>query len=278
MSIAGAGEPAGSFLSARHGRTFCLRHPAGGTRAAIYIAPFAEEMNRSRRMGTLLAAALAARGVSALIPDLHGTGESDGDFADARWSLWIGDLEAAIGAATEAGARQVTLIGVRLGALLALEAARRHPRVVEHIVLWQPVVNGQQFMNQFLRLKLAAGMRQTSPSQETTASLRVRLAAGEGLEVAGYELNHELVTAIDALNLATLAAATPPITWLEVSTADPPALNPASVRAIENLRASGIAVQASAVAGEPFWSLQEITIAPALVEATVQAVAPEVRS
>src|SRR5262245_40307096 len=127
---AGAGEPAGCFLDAPHGRTFCMRHPAAGARAALYIAPFAEEMNRSRRMATLLATALAARGVGFLAPDLYGTGESDGDFADARWDRWLDDVDATIDAARAGGAERITLVGLRLGALLALEAGHRHAAAI----------------------------------------------------------------------------------------------------------------------------------------------------
>ncbi|HJS21855.1 MAG TPA: hydrolase 2, exosortase A system-associated [Steroidobacteraceae bacterium] len=269
---AAAGTPAGRFLQTPHGRIFCLHRAARGEACVVVVPPFAEEMNRSRRMWSLLAAPLAAAGVGMLIPDLHGTGESDGDFADARWNSWNEDLDLACRFAREQGVRRVALLGVRLGALLALDYLRRLASPasagIARLILWQPVLDGRQHVNQFLRLKLAAGMRQAA-AKETTASLRERIARGERLEVAGYELAPELLAAIDALQAQALApAAVERVDWLEVSTADPAALTPVSERVIETWRAAGVNVHARAVRGEPFWALQEITIAPELLALT----------
>lgn len=266
---AGAG---GTFLDTPHGRTFCICYP-GGERAVLAVSPFAEEMNRTRRMWTELAAALAAQGIAVLIPDLHGTGESDGDFSDARWERWLDDLAAARREAAARGATRIALVGARLGALLALDFARRvaasEDPGLERVVLWQPVLSGQQFMNQFLRLKLAAGIRRAGGPAETTGTLRARLARGERLEVAGYELPQALVASIDALSLAQLIdGALPPISWLELSSSDPPAVSPASARELAALASTGRTIESRVVTGEPFWALQETTIAPQLVAAT----------
>jgi len=280
-------EPGGLFLTTPHGRSFVMRYPpiSGGRSGlcVLVVPPFAEEMNKTRRMWTLLATALAQRGVEVLIPDLHGTGESDGDFADARWEHWIDDLVATRRLACEDGATRIALVGVRLGALLALDFLRHSAQdesvrdwsPITRVVLWQPVVNGEQFMTQFLRLKLAAGMRQAAGRQQTTTTLRARMAQGEPIEVAGYEVAPALARAIDALNLVSLAnESLPPLCWLEVSTSEPPALTPVGVRTVEALRHAGAQVETRAMPGEAFWSLQEITVAPQLVDATVDVLAP----
>jgi exosortase A-associated hydrolase 2 len=270
---AAAGTPAGRFLETPHGRIFCLHRSARGEACVVVVPPFAEEMNRSRRMWSLLAAQLATAGVGTLIPDLHGTGESDGDFADARWNSWIEDLDLACRFVRGQGVRRVALLGVRLGALLALDylqysRRRESESGIGQLIFWQPVLDGRLHMNQFLRLKLAAGMRQ-SGAKETTATLRERLAQGERLEVAGYELSAHLLNAIDAAGGESLA---PPsvarVDWFEVSTAESPAITPASERILEKWRAAGVNVHACAVRGDAFWALQEITITPALLAAT----------
>src|SRR2546423_9530888 len=61
----------------------------------IYVPPFAEEMNLARRMATLQARALATTGLGVLLLDLFGTGDSGGEFSDARWELWVDDIIAA---------------------------------------------------------------------------------------------------------------------------------------------------------------------------------------
>ena len=60
-------------------------------RAAIYLPPFAEELNRSRKMASLQARALAAAGIGVLVLDPYGCGDSAGDFRDARWDRNISD-------------------------------------------------------------------------------------------------------------------------------------------------------------------------------------------
>lgn len=267
---ADAGQPAGRFLDTAHGRIFCVHHAASAGAAVVVVPPFAEEMNKCRRMWTLLAAELATTGIGSVIVDLQGTGESDGDFADARWQSWRDDLDAACRFACEQGARRIALLGVRLGGLLALDWLRRAADAeldhgVTQLILWQPVLDGRQHMNQFLRLKLAAGLRQSAATRETTATLRERLTRGEPLEVAGYELSAELLAAIDSLDARALAPrSTTSVAWLEVSSGETATLLPASERVLETWRGAAVPVAAHVVRGEPFWALQEITLAPGL--------------
>ena len=68
------------FIDSAAGRVFAIYHrPAeGGSNgpAMLYLPPFAEEMNRSRRMAALQARALAAAGYGVLLLDPYGTGDS----------------------------------------------------------------------------------------------------------------------------------------------------------------------------------------------------------
>ena len=60
--------------------------------AVLYIHPWAEEMNKSRRMAALGSRALAAQGWAVLQVDLLGCGDSSGDFGDATWEAWLDDV------------------------------------------------------------------------------------------------------------------------------------------------------------------------------------------
>ena len=94
MSLASP-EPARPFFLQRGSRQlFCLHYaPAGASRGAVVHVPaFAEEMNKSRRMASLQARALAAQGWHVLQLDLLGTGDSEGDFGDATWADWMDDV------------------------------------------------------------------------------------------------------------------------------------------------------------------------------------------
>ncbi|HEX6736185.1 MAG TPA: hydrolase 2, exosortase A system-associated, partial [Azonexus sp.] len=83
------------FLTVHGGQRFCLFHPAqdGVAKGAVlYLHPFAEEMNKARRMAALQSRALAAAGYDVLQFDLLGCGDSSGDFADATWPAWREDV------------------------------------------------------------------------------------------------------------------------------------------------------------------------------------------
>jgi exosortase A-associated hydrolase 2 len=249
---------------------FPVEAPHGG---AVYFAPFAEEMNRARRMATLLGEALAKSGIETLVFDYAGTGDSEGEFGDAGWAGWREDGAAAIDWLADRTGGPVSAVGLRTGAALALEAAAARPGRVSRLTLWQPTPSGQLFLTQFLRLRLAAAMTGAGPG-ETTKGLRERLAGGATLEIAGYDLSPGMAAALDAMRLADLPPPDGcPVDWLEVSSSAPPEISPAGRAAIERWRACGARVDAEAVAGPPFWSIQEITTAAALIEATLRRLA-----
>ncbi|MDQ2695688.1 MAG: hydrolase 2, exosortase A system-associated [Pseudomonadota bacterium] len=255
------------FVEGAAGRLFQQYFPpdpaAPGRGQVLYIHPFAEEMNKSRRMAALQARRFAAAGYGVLLPDLYGCGDSGGDFADARWETWMDDLRRSVDGMRARHDAPLHLWGLRLGALLAaclareLEAAR--------LILWQPVLTGEQMLTQFLRLRLAASLMQGG--QQTVAWLRGQLAAGQTLEVAGYDLHPQLAAALDRARLLPPPAATP-VDWLDlVAAADRPP-SPASRRLVEAWRAAGVAVNHRTVVGEPFWGTQEISVVPQLLDAT----------
>ena len=197
------------FLAVSSRRIFILEHNSPTlpcSESLIVVPPLAEEMNRSRRMFTLLGQRLAAAGIVTTVVDLAGTGDSDGEFGDATWEAWLDDLDAVTVRALAGGCRRLWLCGLRLGALLALDfVARRAPAPDTRLLLWQPIIEGSAALTQFLRLRLAECMRAGAPPKETTRELRERLRAGESLEVAGYMLNPALGAAIDGLSWTRLA-------------------------------------------------------------------------
>lgn len=265
------------FIEGRSGRLFAVFYPPSDLdpnipkRALLCLPAFAEEMNRARRMAALLARELASRATGVLLLDPYGTGDSAGDFADARWEIWRDDATTALGWLRDRGYHQRSLLGLRLGACLALEVAGRVQSEIERVFLWQPVVTGSVHLNQFLRIRVAAGLGAGDPSRETVKALRGRLAAGEIVEVAGYALAPQLTTAIDRLRLDELGvAAATPIDWLEVAGGAMDSLPPAAETAAKHWRDTGVQVAVKMIRGEPFWTIEETTIVSALIDATCE--------
>jgi exosortase A-associated hydrolase 1/exosortase A-associated hydrolase 2 len=271
MSAGAPAEP--FFLATADGPRFCMYHPpAGACRGAlVYLHPFAEELNRTRRMAALGARALAAQGVAVLQIDLHGCGDSAGDFGDASWQGWKRDVAAAAAWLRARTALPVGLWGLRLGALLALDCARDAAIAPARLLLWQPVTRGNAFLTQFLRLRLAGDLLQdaassapAAPDQGGTEALRAALRAGETLEVAGYRVAPALALPLDALDAQALAPSCP-VDWFELASAPERPLPPAAARLADAWRAQGVRVDTHLVAGPQFWATPEIAEVPALV-------------
>ena len=127
-------------------------HPArSGVDRGIGVVlayPFGQEYMRAHRALRLLAQALTARGVHVMRVDYRGTGDSAGDLEDFGVLDWIEDLEIARQELRDvSGVRQVGLVGLRLGALLAAELAARLGGV-SPLVLWDPVVSGESYLQE----------------------------------------------------------------------------------------------------------------------------------
>lgn len=264
------------FIPSDDGRHRFVLHHAPGSGACrglvVYLHPFAEEMNKARRMAALQSRALAANGYAVLQIDLLGCGDSDGTFADASWQAWIDDALLAVRWLRERhGAfAPLWLWGLRAGCLLACDAASRLGERC-HFLFWQPPASGKALLQQFLRLKMASGL-QRGETAGVTAALRAQLEQGGQVDVAGYPLSSCLALGLEHAELSAPAHPAQCI-WLETSTRDPAALLPASQAPIARWQAAGNAVLALAVQGPAFWQTQEIEDAPALLEATTHALA-----
>ena len=261
------------FLPASTGQRFALLHmpdalatPRG---AVVYVHPFAEELNKSRRMAALQARAMAAAGYAVLQIDLLGCGDSAGDFGDATWEAWLADVRLACDWLQQRTAAPLWLWGQRAGCLLANETAQRLERPV-NLLFWQPVVSGKQFLQQFLRLKMAAEML-ASDGKGVMERLRSQLRQGEAVEVAGYLLSPLLASGLEQAELL-LPPRTGRVEWLEVSSRPEPGLSPAAVARLTQWLAAGQQARGTAVSGPPFWQTTEISECPALLEASIQAI------
>ena len=254
------------------GPRFAILHlpPAAVTGLVVHVHAFAEEMNKARRAVAEQARAFAAAGFVVLVPDLHGCGNSEGDFGDATWEGWVNDIVDATGwlQAQYTQVPRTWLWGLRAGCLLAAQAAARLPRQPD-LLFWQPAPSGKVLLQQFLRLKVAANL-QSGDSTGITRTLRTDLAAGRSVEVAGYMLSSSLANGLETAELMpTLPAkGAGRLVWLEITSREPVALLPASAATSDGWRQAGFEVSARAVAGPAFWQTQEIEVAPALQAAS----------
>jgi exosortase A-associated hydrolase 2 len=261
------------FLAAGAGQRFCLYYASASEidcrGAFIYVHPFAEEMNKSRRMAALQARALADAGFGVLQMDLYGCGDSSGDFGDARWDIWINDLLIASKWLEDRTGKAVGLWGLRLGALLALDFSLKVKKPIDQLVLWQPVLNGESYLTQFLRMRLAGDMLVDRTARASgTKGMREAIAAGKTLEVAGYALAPALAASIDSLNAANMAITNAPVNWFELVSEPGRPLPPAAARTASAWKEHGVDLRLHLIPGIPFWASQEISESVPLLDAT----------
>lgn len=261
-------------MAARDGQRFYLFHPSRGGQpkgAVLYLHPFAEEMNKARRMAALQSRALAEAGYDVLQIDLLGCGDSSGDFADATWLAWCEDVLAGHRCLRARSSAPLILWGVRAGCLLAAQAAAEVPEAAD-FVFWQPVVSGKQHWQQFMRLKMA-GELASGQAKAVGEQLRQQLAAGEQVEIAGYGIAPALAAGLEQAELLPPPAGSGRVLWLETSLREEATLAPVAQKRIEQWQAAGFAVEAGVVRGPAFWQTTEIEDAPELIVATLSALA-----
>lgn len=255
--------------------------PAVAPRARVLFVPaFGDEMNQMRRMVRLAAEALAERGVASCAFDLHGTGDSSADFADATVERWLADcrrMAARLDASGAADAAPLVLVGCRLGAALAARVSHDLSRKPEALVAWAPVLQGRQQLSAMLR---AASIARMQRPDDAGADPKTLWAQGRVAPVAGYPLSPTLAEQLEALDASGAPAATRAVLFDVRAAVDDKPVTPseALVRRAAAWTGQGVPTVARAVAGPAFWNVADLVDVPELVDATADAVVQAIGS
>jgi uncharacterized protein len=234
----------------------------------VFFPPWADELNKSRRMVRLQSEQLAGQGFAVLQVDLTGCGDSSGEHGDARWSQWLEDaLDGLQWLAARYAPSPVVFWGLRSGCLLACEAAAKLGGAVS-LLFWNPPNHGKLVWQQFTRLATAAALTGDAGKVRAEAVKR-GLAQRQTVEIAGYEVHPLLYEGLSA-SVLKAPARLQGAAMIETTAQPGPDLTPALALTVEQWRRQGVAVHAARVQGPAFWQTTEIEDAPALCEATLQ--------
>ncbi len=258
------------FIPCQTGELFAMYYPPSSgskpKKVFLHIPAFAEEMNKSRRMVALQARAFAQHGFGVLVMDLLGTGDSFGNFSEATWLIWQRNIDTAIQWLIEQGAESINLWSLRIGGLLAMDFVSKSCAKIDKLFCWQPVLNGETFVMQFLRLRVAAAVMDRHAPQEKTSELKQQLLDGKAIEVAGYLLNPDLIMPMLALRANELdLSAISEVVMFEVVASEDKETSPANAKFIEILNSKNQRATIKTVVGSPFWATQEIVAVPDLI-------------
>lgn len=179
------------------GLASCYRvyHPptvAGGRPRAVllcHVGP--EEYRHTHWAYRQLATRLADAGVHAMRFDWSGTGDSAGDLATTSLAQWTDDV---LAAAEElrglSGVSRLCVVGMRLGGTVAARAVAAGLRVRD-LVLWDPVVEGQPYLDEAQAMHDRIQLDFAYPISDT----------GEPDELLGYRIPPALRREIAAIDL-----------------------------------------------------------------------------
>lgn len=127
------------------------------TTGVVLCYPLWQEYMRAHRAFRQLAMMLSKAGFPVLRFDYFATGDSGGAGDEGDVTQWIADIGTAIDELKDmAGVPRVSLVGLRVGASLAAMAAVKR-QDLEHVLLWDPVVSGDRFLQQVLATHAAPG-------------------------------------------------------------------------------------------------------------------------
>lgn len=246
------------FLPGALGDLFAVYYPPscepvrGGL---LYVHPFAEEAHFSYLVIAAVARAITRLGYGVLTVDLYGCGDSAGEFRDALWANWHQDLALGVKWLQDHDLPNVGLWGLRLGGLLALDFAIQFPRTFPFIVLWHPPSSGAETLKQFLRLSFLQEAAGSGGSSLTTKDLRRRLAAGACVEIIGWELNPDVASAMERLELSPLISqVSSTIYCVEFLQGTNPAVAPSRRRILQACKKSGRAFDFRQLPVRAFWA------------------------
>lgn len=246
--------------------TVSLQPVGEAPRASIlFLHPFAEEMHKSRRTVAMQARILAKSGFNVMLLDLSGCGDSSGSFVECSWKSWLKDAEFAANYLATRWGVPVILWGLRLGALLACELSQQITSA-QQLLLWQPALNGEQHIDQFLRTE-SASMALKGQSGFDRTALWNELRAGRTLNVAGYELSPQLTSEISKIRLHDLTPGCPAI-WLDIGKPAGQIPNPACQNVLSSWQQQEVQVTFKSVSGEFFWRNMDAGDSPELLTVT----------
>jgi uncharacterized protein len=171
---------------------------SANTRAVVLCHPWGSEYVHAHRSMRQLAIKLTVAGFHCLRFDYFGTGDSAGDTTEGDLKGWEADIESAIEELQETtGRAEVSLVGLRLGATLAASVAAKQRGAIETLVLWDPVVSGEEYVQ---GLHVASALMPRSQGQPAA----LPAASGRGYEILGFPLPASLAREFQAIDLSAL--------------------------------------------------------------------------
>ncbi|MCG8670699.1 MAG: hypothetical protein MI867_14900 [Pseudomonadales bacterium] len=161
------------FFGEKGAQLFGMLHPADGSdfkdECVVLCYPFGQEYERAHRAFKIIANNLSRLGYEVLRFDYSGTGDSSGISEDILISTWKHDIATAIQEAKDcSGSDIVSLVGLRLGATLALQLSK-DVEGLKRCICWDPILSGDQYFKEipnYIEPEYVAALSDVSGNKE----------------------------------------------------------------------------------------------------------------
>jgi alpha-beta hydrolase superfamily lysophospholipase len=116
---------------------------------------------------------LAESGFAVLRFDYQGTGDSGGEGDEPeRVEAWLGSIRVALELVQSLGLGRTSVVGLRMGATLAVQIVGSGPAVIDDLILWDPCASGRSFLREQSALwKFAQGAESSTDGSIETPGL-----------------------------------------------------------------------------------------------------------
>ncbi len=185
-----------TFFFGRARRLYGALHEARGrarSTGVLLCYPGVQEYNQTHWAFRRLASQLSREGLHVLRFDWSCTGDSQGDVHDGDLEHWVEDAAtAAEELQASTGVRRVSIVGLRLGGLLAARAVAEG-LAAQELVLWDPVFDGATYVDELEEL------------DELQCRRRQHRVVYPRVELSGYPFPSRLRAALLGQSLLRLA-------------------------------------------------------------------------
>lgn len=236
------------WLGTPNGNLYVVEYAIQGpvTRPPVVIAaPDGEERAWAARTMVTVARSLAHDGSRVYRFDHQGQGESEGEYEETTWPSRLADLDAVVRMVEGRTGETPLVLGIRLGATLALAGVARGTPV-EGLIVWEPVVDPAQYVHQLLRVNVSTQMVALGNVERDRSDLIADARRGAIISVNGFGLSGPFIDALLALDVdSKIGKLNVPTLWL-------------STMAPDQTVTSNSSVVAKRVSTFPFWKEPKI--------------------
>jgi len=197
------------FKNSKYNLLGCLHRPnqlekENGV-GLVFCTPFAEEKLWSQRVFVNFARYLANNGYIILRFDYMGHGDSDGNFEDSDIDTRLLDINRAIEVIKErTNIKSVGILGLRLGATLAAMCSEKN-NGLDFMVLWEPIVQVEKYLNQCLRSNLTTQMATYKKIKYTREEMINDLMEDRAVNIDGYMMSGQFYRQASSIDFTEMA-------------------------------------------------------------------------